>query len=225
MCNLCERLVSSIGRTVVTVACAAPSFRTMRERMIPMAEGDVLEIGVGSGHNLGLYDRDRIRTLVGIDPDAVMLDMARRNAENLERNIRLIEASAEELPIETRSVDTVVASYVLCTIPRPGKALAEIARVMRPDGRLIFLEHSAASGRILSRMQRHLNSGWGLLAGGCNLTRNPCETVTSGGFALDSLVEEAFSGRLALLGRHVAGIARLQRAEQCVDIAPRSFAR
>jgi len=207
MCNLCERVLSSVGRSVVTIACGASPFRTMRERMIPAAAGDVLEIGIGSGHNLNLYDRDRIRTLVGIDPDTKMLAMAHRRACDLGRNVRLMEASAEELPVETQSVDTVVASYVLCTIPDTDKALAEIRRVLRPRGRLIFLEHAAAQGKILPHVQRRMNAGWRLLAGGCNLVRDPLSKITNSGFGLDCLMERNFTGSMRFLGRHIAGIA------------------
>lgn len=207
MCSLCERIFGSVGRFVVTKACGAPPFRSMRERMIPVAAGDVLEIGIGSGHNLELYDRDRISTLVGVDPDTKLLALAHRRSCDLQRDVRLIEGAAEQLPVETRSIDTVVASYVLCTIPDTQTALAEIRRVLRPQGKLIFLEHAVGRGNILPHVQRKMNAGWRLLAGGCNLVRDPVSRITSSGFGIESLIENDFAGRMRFLGRHIAGIA------------------
>nr|CAD6419699.1 class I SAM-dependent methyltransferase [Rhizobium sp. Q54] len=208
MCGFCQVILKSVGRVIVNKGCSAPPFRAMRERIIPTAYGDVLEVGVGSGHNLDLYDRERTKTLVGVDPDAKILALARRRADDLQRHVRLLEGTAEDLPIETSSVDTVVASYLLCTVVDPERALSEMRRVLRPEGRLIFLEHGASHGRLLPRIQSRVNGAWKLVAGGCNLTREPLAALARSGFHVELLADEEFGGRMRFLGSHVGGIAR-----------------
>ena len=114
-----------------------------RERVISGAEGRVLEIGIGSGLNLPLYSRN-VRRIIGLDPSPRLLAMARRTARPASGLIEFIEGSAEEIPLENATVDTVVTTWTLCSIPDAPRALREMRRVLRPAGRLLFVEHGRA---------------------------------------------------------------------------------
>ena len=118
--------------------------RPFRDRIVGAAEGRVLEIGLGSGLNLPLYGGN-VRSVIGLEPSAELLRLARRSAPTVP--IQMMEGSAEALPLEDRSVDTVVTTWTLCTIPDVGRALAEARRVLRPSGSLLFIEHGRAPER------------------------------------------------------------------------------
>jgi ubiquinone/menaquinone biosynthesis C-methylase UbiE len=134
--------------------CSMRTFARMRERIIPRAQGVVAEIGFGSGLNLPYYDSAKVSRLIGIDPDRVMLGIARQQSADVRLQIEMIEGRAEELPLPDASVDTAVVTYALCTISDPQGALREIRRILKPGGRLLFIEHErppsrgAAAGRI-----------------------------------------------------------------------------
>jgi ubiquinone/menaquinone biosynthesis C-methylase UbiE len=157
-----------------------------RRRVVPAAKGRVLEIGVGSGINFRFYP-DNTKQIVGIDPSAKLLAMAESAATAMKSPVELIEASAEELPLEDRSVDTVVSTWTLCSIPDVPRALREMRRVLRPDGRLLFVEHGQAPEENVSRWQRRLTPIWRRLAGGCHLDRPIDALIRGAGFEIDRL--------------------------------------
>src|SRR5215510_8381072 len=141
-----------------------------RGRVVPAADGRVLEIGVGSGRNLPFYSPN-VRHLIGLDPSPKLLSMARRNSSPNFIPIELIEGSAEAIPLESESVDTVVTTWTLCTIPNDGRALREMYRVLKPTGRLLFVEHGRAPQRNVCWWQDRLTPIWKRLGGGCHLNR------------------------------------------------------
>jgi len=157
-----------------------------RRRAISAAEGRVLEIGVGSGPNLTLYGAG-VSAVCGLEPSSRLVAMAQAAAERAAVPVRLVEASAERIPLDDRSFDTVVTTWTLCTIPDAGAALAEMRRVLKPSGRLLFAEHGLAPDAGVRRWQDWLNPAWRRLAGGCNLNRPIRAMIESGGFALDRL--------------------------------------
>jgi ubiquinone/menaquinone biosynthesis C-methylase UbiE len=114
-----------------------------RSRVVPAADGHVLEIGIGSGLNLPFYSRN-VERLIGLDPSPKLLSMVHRNLRPDTPSLELIEGSAEAIPLENDSVDTVVTTWTLCSIPDAGRALREMHRVLRPTGRLLFIEHGRA---------------------------------------------------------------------------------
>ncbi|WP_245440782.1 class I SAM-dependent methyltransferase [Mesorhizobium sanjuanii] len=179
----------------------------MRKRMIPRAEGIVVEVGFGSGLNLPYYDPARVERLVGIDPDGTMLGLAGPQSRSLPFDVECLRASGESLPLTDDFADTVVVTYAFCTIPDPEAALTEIRRVLKPTGRLIFIEHGQAEEPRCRRWQERLNRRWGQFAGGCHLNRDPLRLIRGAGF---HLVEEE-RGRFPLpfwqLGSHYAGVA------------------
>ena len=154
-----------------------------RERVIGAAEGQVIEIGIGSGLNLPFY-RPVVKEILAIEPAPKLVTMARR-APRPEIPIKFIEASAEAIPIENHSVDTVVTTWTLCTIPQAVTALAEMRRVLRPGGRLLFVEHGLAPDASVRRWQDRLNPAWRRISGGCNLNRPIQAMIESAGFQID----------------------------------------
>jgi ubiquinone/menaquinone biosynthesis C-methylase UbiE len=136
-----------------------------------------------------------------------MLSLAQRRRHDFVRPLELVESSAEDMPLAEASADTVVVTYAFCTIPNVDKALAEIRRILKPDGRLLFAEHARADTRFRQRCQDRLDGVWGRLAGGCHLNRDPQRSLTDAGFATRDAVRTRFTGVLWLLGNHVAGLA------------------
>jgi ubiquinone/menaquinone biosynthesis C-methylase UbiE len=150
-------------------------FLDLRRRIAGEASGRVLEIGIGSGLNLPFYGR-RVEHLTGIDPSPALLGKARARSQWVGFPVRLLEGSAEALPLDDASVDTVVSSWTLCSIPDVESALAEIARVLRPGGRFLFVEHGLAPEPRVARIQHALTPAWRRIAGGCHLDR-PIDTL------------------------------------------------
>lgn len=164
-----------------------------RQRVIGAAEGRVLEIGIGSGLNLPLYGQ-AVRTVIGLEPSPELLRMARDRAANAPVPIKLLEASAEAVPLETASIDCVVMTWTLCTISDPHRALAELRRVLKPGGALLFVEHGRAPEPGIARWQDRLDSPWGWFAGGCHLNRKIDDLITGSGFSIDTLANARLPG-------------------------------
>ena len=154
-----------------------------REKIVPRAAGRVLEIGAGSGLNVALYGRD-VERVLALEPSRKLLAMARRAAGNTTRPVELLDASAEAIPLPDRSVDTVVTTWTLCTIPEVARALTEMRRVLKPGGRLLFVEHGRSPDAGVRRWQDRLTPLWKRLGGGCHLNREPrhCRSDREGRF-------------------------------------------
>ena len=146
----------------------------------------MLEIGLGSGLNLPLYGQG-VRELLALDPHAQLIAMARKLADSSGVPVRFIESSAEAIPIDDNSIDTVVTTWTLCTIPKVIDAVAEIRRVLRPSGRLVFVEHGLAPDKGARWWQDRLTPAWRWLSGGCHLNRAIVNRIEGGGFAIDRL--------------------------------------
>ena len=153
-----------------------------RRFVVPEATGDVLEVGVGTGLNFGLY-RD-VRSLTGIDPDPYMLERARPRAAELPFPTELYQAGAERMPFEDARFDTAVITFTLCTIPDPAAALTEVRRVLKPGGRLVFAEHTRSIQPLFGGLQDVLTPLWKRIGGGCHLNRRAIELVAAAGFAV-----------------------------------------
>jgi ubiquinone/menaquinone biosynthesis C-methylase UbiE len=157
-----------------------------RGRVVPAAEGRVLEIGIGSGLNLPFYSQN-VQHLIGLDPSPKLLAMARRAGFRGSGGIELIEGSAEAIPLDTASVDTVVTTWVLCSIPDAQRALTEMHRVLKRGGRLFFVEHGRAPDASVVRWQDRLTPLWKRFSGGCHLNRAIGTLIEGSGFQLDRL--------------------------------------
>lgn len=166
-----------------------------RRRVIEAAEGRVLEIGVGSGPNLPLYGS--VREVLALEPAPPLITMARR-ATGVSVPVTFIEGSAEAIPIEDAAVDTVVTTWTLCSIPRADAAIGEMRRVLRPGGRLLFVEHGLAPEEGVRRWQHRLTPLWRRMTGGCHLNRPIRVLIEDGGFRLERLETSYLSGPRAL---------------------------
>lgn len=165
----------------------------LRRRVIGAAEGRVLEIGIGSGLNLPLYG-PAVRSVIGIEPSPELLRMARSRAGAAAVPVELLKASAETLPLERASIDTVVTTWTLCTIPDAQAALAEARRVLKPGGMLLFVEHGRAPEPGVARWQDRLDPLWRRVAGGCHLNRKIDALITGSGFAIEAMANTRLPG-------------------------------
>ena len=157
-----------------------------RRSLIPAARGRVLEIGIGSGLNLPFYGRG-VERVVGIDPSEELLALARGRLEAAPFAVELQARSAEELPFEAGSFDSAVTTWTLCSVPDAMSALAELRRVLKPGGQLIFVEHGRAEAPGVAAWQDRLNGLWGRLAGGCNINRPIAAMIRDAGFRIEDL--------------------------------------
>lgn len=164
----------------------ADELAELRRAVLPAARGRVLELGVGSGLNLPFYDGD-VEAVVGIDPSAPLLAMARKHLDRAPCAVELVAGSAEEVPYEDKSFDSVVTTWTLCTIPDAAKALAEARRLLKPGGELVFIEHGRAPDPGVARWQHRLNPLWRRIGGGCNLDRDIPGLIRGAGFDLVEL--------------------------------------
>jgi len=158
----------------------------IRERVIGAAQGRVLEIGVGSGRNLPFY-RAPVTEVLALEPAPRLVSMARSASRGTSIPISFLEASAEAIPVEDHSVDTVVTTWTLCSIPRAATALAEMRRVLRPGGRLAFVEHGLAPDDGVRRWQDRLTPVWRCCCGGCHLNRPIRSMIEGAGFRIDKI--------------------------------------
>ena len=168
---------------VCDLAMRNKQLRPYRERVIGAAEGRVLEIGIGSGRNLPFY-RAPVQKVLALEPSAKLIAMA-RHALHPGTQVSFIEASAEAIPLDDRSVDTVVTTWTLCSIPDAAMALTEMRRVLRPGGKLLFVEHGMAPDRNVRRWQDWLTPAWKRISGGCHLNRPISTMIESAGFRIE----------------------------------------
>jgi ubiquinone/menaquinone biosynthesis C-methylase UbiE len=164
---------------LVNLAMRNRQLAPYRERIIRLAEGRVLEIGVGSGLNLPIYT-ERATEILGLDPHPRLLAMASEKARSIRS--KLIEGSAESIPLDDASVDTVVSTWSLCSIRDVRGALSEIHRVLKPDGQLLFVEHGLATENSVQKWQNRLTPIWKRLVGGCHLNRPISSLIEDAGF-------------------------------------------
>ena len=159
----------------------------LRAEWIPRAGGDVLEIGIGSGLNLPFYSTE-VRRIYGVDPSVELQRMACRRASSVRMDVEFLTQSAEEsLPLGERSIDTVVVTWAMCSIPNAAKMLAQVRQVLKPGGRLIFLEHGRAPDATTAAWQDRLTPAWKHVTGGCHLNRKIDDLVIAGGFRIAEL--------------------------------------
>jgi len=168
---------------VINLAMRNRQLLRYRRRVTSAALGRVLEVGIGSGLNLPLYQA-RVSEIVGLEPAPRLLAMAQRTASRCTVPVTLIEGSAESIPLDTHSIDTVVTTWTLCTIPHAIAALREMRRVMKLDGQLLFVEHGRSPDQAVRKWQDRLTPAWKYVGGGCHLNRPIQELIESAGFSI-----------------------------------------
>ena len=169
---------------LIQVACSSDGVSEMRERVVPLATGRVLEVGMGSGLNLPFYDRDQVELVWGLEPSGAMRAKAVPAIEASGLDVRVLAEPAEEIPLDDDSVDTVVLTYTLCSIADWQAALAQIRRVLKPGGTVVFSEHGLAPDAAVQRWQRRVDPVWTVFAGGCHLDRPIVAGLEAAGFEM-----------------------------------------
>ena len=157
---------------LINIACSSKPAHKQREKVVPRASGDVLEIGFGSGLNLAHYDQDKVRRIWGLEPSEGMRKLAQEPIANSDLDVELIDLPGEEIPLEDNSVDTVLITFTLCTIPEVATALDGMRRVLKPGGQLLFSEHGKAPDANVVKWQERMNPVWKKFSGGCNMNRD-----------------------------------------------------
>ncbi|MFT6268732.1 MAG: ubiquinone/menaquinone biosynthesis C-methylase UbiE [Alphaproteobacteria bacterium] len=157
----------------------------LRAKVVPLAYGNVLEIGMGSAVNLELYNPAQVTKVWGLEPSVGMRKKARHNIANASVPVEWLSLPGEKIPLANDSVDSIVLTYTLCTIPDWRKAMQQMHRVLRPGGKIFFCEHGQAPDDSVRKWQNRLNSLWARAFGGCNLNRAVIENIQSSGFSID----------------------------------------
>ena len=165
-----------------------------RERVIASAQGRVLEVGIGSGLNIPFYS-SQMRELIGLEPAPRLIAMAQDASVKTALPVRFIEGTSEAIPLENATIDTVVSTWTLCTIPNAIDALREMQRVLKPGGRLLFVEHGLAPERSIQKWQNWLTPAWKRLGGGCHLNRAISRLIEESGFRIERLNTGYVAGR------------------------------
>jgi len=197
-----------IGPKFVSCLCAMDDITTERERVVPLARGVVLEIGLGPGLNLPFYNPLHVTEVIGVDPNDAFLHLGEQRHQNSPVPLQILRAPAELLPLKDDSIDTAVITYTLCSVDDPGQALREVRRVLKPEGKVLFLEHGLSPEADVARWQHRLNPIWRSLAMGCNLTRSVTKLLREAGFSIQDLEEYYLGGAPRVLGFHCRGIAQ-----------------
>lgn len=178
-----ERIVPRLIRC----ACSGPAIMKLREKIVPLAGGAVLELGCGGGLNQRFYGRSRVRSYAGVDPSAAGLAFARAEAQKKGWNPDIRAGTGEAIPFADSAFDSVVCTFTLCSVDDPEQTISEMHRVLKPGGHLLFAEHGAAPDPGVVRWQTRIEPIWKRLAGGCHLTRPVSRAIEAGGFRIEPL--------------------------------------
>ena len=193
--------------TLLDAACGMASISAQREKVVPLCSGVVLEVGVGGGLNFPLYNPKQIDRLFALEPATEMIRMARARAEDLPFSVVFLKQGAEKISLSDNSIDTVLCTYTLCTIPRPDEAIKEIRRVLRPSGTFVFCEHGLSEDEQVAHWQHRINGCWRYLVGGCNLNRNIPALIRNGGFQIEHLEKGYLPSTPKFVGYNYWGVA------------------
>jgi ubiquinone/menaquinone biosynthesis C-methylase UbiE len=193
---------------LIHCACGTRPIERQRAKVAPMVEGVVLELGFGSGRNVPFLDASRIARLYALEPEDGMRKLSEKAARSAPFPIEVRSEFAETLDIPERSVDTLLLTYVICTIPDPVSALSATRRFLKPGARVVFCEHGLAPDEDVRRTQANVEPLWKRVAGGCHLTRDIPAVLKSSGFAIDRLESMYLPKTPRFAGFNVWGSAR-----------------
>lgn len=188
-------------------ACSIGPIEKQRAKIVPHAKGKVLEIGIGSGLNLPHYDPAKVEKVTGVDPDEHIWKRSQMRRDAVQFPVERIGLSGEDIPIESDSMDTVVVTYSLCTIPDPVKALQEMRRVLKSDGDILFCEHGRAADTNIVKWQKRIDPIWSRIAGGCHSGRDIPNLIRQAGLETTDLHQQYIPG-LKVLSYNYWGRAR-----------------
>jgi len=172
---------------LIDKTCSVGQIMKLRSQVVPYASGVVLEVGMGSAINLPFYDPQKVSLVYGLEPSESMRRKAQTNLKNSPVTVEWIDLPGEKIPLPNASVDTVLLTFTLCTIPDWKTALLRMKRVLKPGGKLLFLEHGETPDASVCKWQHRITPLWKLLAGGCHLNRPIASLLEQGGFTIDKL--------------------------------------
>jgi len=188
-------------------ACGSKPINYQRQKVVPLADGIILEVGIGSGLNIPFYDRAKVEKLIGLDPSPELNAMAQKMADQHDLEVEFLLSGAENIPLPDDHVDTVLVTYTMCTIPDALSANKEMLRVLKPGGRMIFCEHGLAPDAKVSKWQSRIDPFWGKIAGGCHLNRDIPELIRRAGFQIQTMDEMYLPSTPKFAGYNYWGIA------------------
>ena len=194
---------------LLDTCCSTKPVNYQRKKIVPHAAGTILEIGIGSGLNIPFYDKSKVEKIYGLDPSPELCEMAKQAADKNEINIDFLLNGAEEIKLKSNSIDTVLLTYTLCTIPNPFDALREIKRVMKSDARILFCEHGIAPDKKVLKWQNRINPIWGKLFGGCNINRDIPNIFLESGFKMSNLEQMYLPSTPKIVGYNYWGNAEI----------------
>ena len=194
---------------LLDTCCSTKPINYQRKKIVPNAAGTVLEIGIGSGLNIPYYNLSSIDKIYGLDPSQELCELALKNANNHEIEIKLLVNGAEEIELKSKSIDTVLITYTLCSINNLQQSLKEIKRVMKPNAVLMFCEHGIAPDIKTIKWQNRINPLWGKLFGGCNINRDIPNILSSSGFNINNLEQMYLPSTPKIVGYNYWGSASI----------------
>ncbi len=194
---------------LICFACGQPQIMKRRSQIVPKASGNILELGAGGGINLQFYRPDKVEKVTGIDPSPELIDRARQAGQISPIPFEIIGGMAENMPFEDDSFDTVLITFTLCTVSDQMQSLSEVRRVLKPGGKLLYLEHGQAPDQGVHLWQRRIEPIWKPLAGGCHLTRPIGSAVENAGFVTSDTTGEYMPKTPRILGWVESGEARI----------------
>jgi ubiquinone/menaquinone biosynthesis C-methylase UbiE len=197
-----------IGPRLIEFACSQARISELRRSIIPRASGVVLEIGIGPGLNLTHYDPQTVTKVIGVDPEQGFLDRGHERVAASPVPVEIIQAPGESIPWGDATADTAVLTYTLCSVQHPVAVLREIGRVLKPGGRLLFLEHGRSGDASVAAWQDRMNPLWNVFSCGCQINRDTSMLLRSGGFTIDDVDHFYLAGAPKILGFHSRGAAR-----------------
>ena len=192
---------------LLTILCNTKPNHYQRQKIVPLATGDVVEIGVGPGLNLQYYNTTNVNKVIGIDPSDELNKIAKKNANKVNLDIEFNLSSAESIDLPTSSVDSVVCTFSLCSIPDPKKALNEIYRILKPGGKYFFCEHGISPDFFTKVFQNVTNIFYPKLSGGCHANRDIPKLITDSGLKIDKKDTMYLPGSVKFLGFNYWGVA------------------
>ena len=194
---------------LLDTCCSTKPVNYQRKKIVPDARGTILEIGIGSGLNIPFYQRSNIQKIIGLDPSEKLCEMAKKCAKKNKIDVDFLINSAEEINLPSNSIDTVLLTYTLCTIPEPLDALDEIKRVLKSDGNILFCEHGTAPDLNVQKWQNRINPLWGKLFGGCNINRDIPNLILESGLKINKLDQMYLPSTPKIVGYNYWGNASL----------------
>ena len=198
---------SKVLPKLLTVLCNTKPNHYQRKKVVPLAIGDVVEIGVGPGLNLQYYNLDTVNKVIGIDPSDELNKIAKKNANKVNLDIEFNISSAESIDLPTSSVDSVVCTFSLCSIPNPEKALKEIHRILKPGGKYYFCEHGISPDLSTRVFQNVTNIFYPKLSGGCHANRDIPKLISESGLKILEKDTMYLPGSVKFLGFNYWGVA------------------